>query len=171
MKGLLIGAILLAAACSALGQACGGSQFTFTLYVPSGKVIKLAKYKVYPVTRIEGGADEQWLQTTFGRGQELTAREPWATRPIRLTSPANAEAFIKTYDPKLYRPQDTRWSRKNELQGVFTAGQATFATAETDSTPYLLQIIADGYEPAYILGTFMGGCKQNADVVLYAKRR
>ncbi|HVF48103.1 MAG TPA: hypothetical protein VNA17_11095 [Pyrinomonadaceae bacterium] len=172
MKNILMLAAIamcgLTCAGPALGQACGVSRYTFTVYVRNGTAAaRNVRYRVFPLTRVDGKTDTTWLRETLAPEHDHKDFATWSYRrpPLRVDLNA-ARSFVRTYDPKLYKPQDTTYGSKNELAGVFKNSTATFSTVETDDTPYLLEITADGFQSVYILAPIMGGCRQHDDVVL-----
>jgi len=152
---------------AAFGQACGRSEFTFTVYVQNGTAARNVRYRVFPVVRVDGKTDTSWLRQTLAPDHDPEDFAAWRYHRPALRVDANAaRAFIGKYDPKLYKPQDTTYGEKNALTGIFKNATATFFTSETNTTPYLLEITADGFESVYILAAIMGGCRQHDDVLL-----
>lgn len=81
-------------------------------------------------------------------------------------SPKTAGNYIKNYkleDFEVVYKAFYQERHYKQLKGEFSFNRLTLETGETDNTPFLMKISAEGFETLYFLSDFLGGCHRSGN--------
>lgn len=172
---ILAAIILCTVTASAYGQACGGSVRSLQLEFPADvKTVPVANYNLYYVLPAGAKPEDLGDEKLSAHVSEFYYGDPkrgeryfWFgfddRAPLLAVSAERADRFINNYKEEdhsnLFRtPESWRRHHQSQLAGAFKKGRLDLKTSETDDTPFLMRITADGYETLYFLSAFLGGC-------------
>ncbi|CAN5350457.1 hypothetical protein BH10ACI2_BH10ACI2_11700 [soil metagenome] len=152
-------------------QVCGGGARQYEIFVKNGFSATNLRYELFTVMP-KGSKDDdyeataEYLSRTFFPNKEKVLSRFWIHEPLTVR-PDVAEKFLKGYDADNFRKVvDTDHLRGNKFSGIVSHSEITFATRELFDSPMLLKIVADNYNPVYLIGDHFGGCRKTYNILL-----